>query len=851
MVGNDKKLCKVMDGSDVRFVIPVYQRVYTWKIENCKQLYDDLIRVIRDDRDSHFFGSIVYVTNPDSVNDERLVIDGQQRLTTVSLLLLAMSNLIEEGKVKPVDQHLQSKVMDYIVDKYEPSDAKVKLKHVKGDDAAFNKLFGDEKEYVAQSNLTINYEYFYNRIQQQEISVDELFTAFKKLNVIDIKLNNDDNPQLIFESLNSTGVALSEGDKIRNFILMGLTPAEQTRLYESYWRKIEQECTTDEISSFVRDFLSLKQRAIPSFSKIYVTFKDYVATSHQNSEELLKDLYKYAKYYGTIRKANSGIKSVDASLFRLNKLETTVARPFLFDLLDLHESGVIDDAKLFDVLSTIESYIFRRNICDVPTNALNKIFLFLHREIVRLEQNADHYVDKFKFVLLGKKESGRFPDDEEFAEALSNKQIYLMNSKNKIYLFERLENANTVEDKDVYRHIEDGTYSIEHIMPQHLTESWAKSLGENYDDVHETWLHKLANLTLTGYNSKYSNDDFANKRDMENGFKDSGLRMNQWIAKCAKWDEEELKARNNLLVNKAKKIWMYPETEYVAPEKELDSVSLDEDISLKGKYLIKYSFKGLEQPVESWIEMYRRVLKELHSTDKSVLTQIAFADPVEGELSVYASNKAGNGWDEIDDGIFIWHITSTDTKLTLLRRFFKLYGVDESDLVFFIKDERENENDLSPYEAAYKKLWDYVIPELKKGNNGESKQGIFSGVNFSKDNWVSGFFGVSGCNISCIASKSNARVQLYIATHSKENNKTLFDKMLAHKEEIESKVGSSLIWLRKDESKSSSIEIELKNVNAWNEIDYDAIAQFCVTWSKKFNEIIVPILIEENKKINN
>ena len=239
MKGSETKFVSYMQGSDKRFVIPVYQRNYDWKTENCKQLYDDLIKVIRRGRKSHFFGSIVSVHNDGEFN-EYLVIDGQQRLTTVSLLLLAMYNLMKNGVLTPERSNLAEKIYKtYLIDEWQDDDTRIKLKPVKNDRNAFDKLFDKESEHIPDSNLTINYNYFYSRIQKEEVTLDELYEAVAKLEIINITLHQDDNPQLIFESLNSTGVALSEGDKIRNFILMGLPAKQQNDFYEKYWNKIE------------------------------------------------------------------------------------------------------------------------------------------------------------------------------------------------------------------------------------------------------------------------------------------------------------------------------------------------------------------------------------------------------------------------------------------------------------------------------------------------------------------------------------------------------------------------------------------------------------------------------------
>lgn len=292
MKGSEAKLVSYMQGSDKRFVIPVYQRNYDWKQENCKQLYDDLVRIVRDDRKSHFFGSIVSVHNEGQFN-EFLIIDGQQRLTTVSLLMLAIHDAIEAGVVTPTDSRLADKIYrTYLIDEWQDDETRIKLKPVKNDSKAFQMLFQSPDDYIKGSNLTANYRYFYTRVQKEEVSVDALYTAITRLEIINITLNHEDNPQLIFESLNSTGLALSEGDKIRNFILMGLPIKEQNTYYDAYWNRIELN-TGYNVSAFVRDYLSLKQQVIPTMDRVYLTFKRYVEDQSILTEPLLCDLLAY------------------------------------------------------------------------------------------------------------------------------------------------------------------------------------------------------------------------------------------------------------------------------------------------------------------------------------------------------------------------------------------------------------------------------------------------------------------------------------------------------------------------------------------------------------------------------
>lgn len=839
MKGSECRLIEYMEGAKKRFIIPVYQRNYDWKTENCKQLFDDLIKIIANSRKSHFFGSIVSVYNPSGRNTEFLVIDGQQRLTTVSLLFLAMYNLISKGIVVPEDASLVNQIYeDFLVDKYQPEEKRIKLKPVKNDQKAFGKLFSDEKEHIRESNLTANYNYFYERIQKQEITIDELFDAICSLEIINITLNNDDNPQLIFESLNSTGLDLSEGDKIRNFILMGLPANLQDEYYEKYWNKIE-ECTKYDVSSYVRDYLSVKQQAIPSQKRIYANFKDFVELSNIQTDALLEELLAYANRYKILLSGGTNNKALNACIYRLNRLESTVTRPFFLEVLRLYDENKLDISEVAEIFLTTENYLFRRTICDLPTNALNKIFLLLHREIVRYEGTEENYVDKFKYALLSKKERARFPREEEFSSAFTERQIYLMNSKNKIYILERLENFGTVEDKDVYSHCDEGTYSIEHIMPQHLTPTWVSDLGEEYEQIHEMWLHRIANLTLTAYNSKYSNSSFEEKKTMENGFDDSGIRMNTFIAKKDKWTLAELEERNDYLLKRSLEIWKLPATEFQPAEKQLDSYTLEDDGELTGRQIARFSFKNTEQPVSSWVEMFQKVMQILYSEDKTIITKLAISD--EENLAVHFSMNSGDFTKcvEIGDGIYVWTNTSTQSKLSVLSRIFNLYGADPSDLVFYLRDESEtSEDEIGTRFELRRRYWTYALEFIHEAHGDAS----FSNVNPSRDNWISGFFGVSGFCIECVANYDSARVEIYFGKPEKSDNKKAFDALLVHKSEIESKLGVSLIWNRNDDVKASKVYYQLNNVSIENEVDWLQMARFHAEWSKKFYDVIVPYI---------
>lgn len=690
MKGNEKLLCQYMEGSSKRFIIPVYQRNYDWTIDQCKQLFDDLVGLSKNNLKRHFFGSIVSAQSEDSSMEEFLIIDGQQRLTTVSLLLLAMYNILDKELLTTDDETLKTRLFDeYLVDKYAKEETRIKLKPVKNDAKAFNILVDRHEEPVVGSNITTNYEYFFKRIQNEEVTISELFDSFRKLEIINIFLGPEDNPQLIFESLNSTGLDLSEGDKIRNFILMDVEPRKlQEDYYEKYWHKIEI-ATNYDVTFFVRDYLSIKLQSIPVIKKTYQEFKKFYYSSSRDKKEILEDMLAYAKRYQQIITGKSPLRDIEPVLGRLLFFEATVTRPYLMEVLRFAESENGENPKLSEkevseILNIVESYIFRRQICDLPTNSLNKIFASLHNEIIHLDDRSDNYVDKLKYTLLNKQGKGNFPSDSLFLKALSVKEIYPMRAKSKQYIMERYENWGTKESKNVYELIDKGTYSIEHIMPQTLSYDWQKALGENWQEIHETWLHRLANLTLTAYNSKYQNNSFQKKRDVENGFRDSGLRMNQRLANYDKWTEIELEDRDKEMIDKAKQIWPMITSEF-EPDKTIEEkVFLDDEPNLTGRKINGYEFLGAYTSVESWLDMYLKVVEYIIDEDPQImLNQV---NQEENSMSYYFDNhQVKERYKKVYDGIFVNTNTSTNTKIMGLRKIFDLYQIDQSELIFVLK----------------------------------------------------------------------------------------------------------------------------------------------------------------------
>ena len=689
MKGSASHLLEFLEGSRKRFVIPVYQRNYDWKQENCKQLFDDLVQVIRENKQSHFFGSIVSYAH---LRDEVVLIDGQQRITTVSLILIAMINAMKQGIMASEDSNLVDILQDtYIIDKYRKEERKVRLKPFRDDCNAFDRLiFNKEEDYVADSKVTHNYHYFFDRITNlKELTMDELYRAIDSLEIIDIVLEPEhgDDPQLIFESLNSTGLDLTEADKIRNFILMGLKPDIQEKYYDDYWNKIEN-CTGSELDSFVRNYLTIETGVIPNIRNVYQAFKAYA--KGKDIQQLLGQMLTYATAYKKLTTFDLGDSEANEIAKRLDLLDMTVAYPFLMAFMIYASDTGIYEKELVPVLSCIESFIFRRLMCDLPTNALNKIFATLHKFVVKNKKETDTYSDVMVYYLETRKLSSTFPKDEEFLNGFTTKNIYAMRGKNKTYLFERLENGSSKEKNDIVGNIAEGILTIEHIMPQTLSPWWRQELGDKYETIHEKWLHTIANLTLTGYNSTYSNKSFPEKKTIENGFLQSGLRLNQYIAKFDQWTEKELEMRKKDLSDKALKIWTYPSTNFKPVKKEDDVVSLSEDNGVAtGRKITSFLFKDTIYAVSDWAKMMWEIAKLLCEINPSLLYKEA-----RSKKNVWFQTTPAKHYQELATGLYFCPShSSTWNKMAILKNLFKLYQIDEDELAFGLAPIKEENNE--------------------------------------------------------------------------------------------------------------------------------------------------------------
>lgn len=686
MKANEKYLVRFLESSDTNFVIPVYQRNYDWKKEQCKQLYDDLVNMIKNNYTTHFFGTIVSIYNDSARNREYLIIDGQQRTTTISLLLLAIYNILDSGRLSS-NTIIKEKILNqYLINPYSNEECKIKLRPIKEDRNAFEKLFNND-ELIEESNITLNYNYFYERIILGEITIDELYYAIERLIIVEIELKNgEDDPQLIFESLNSTGLDLTDADKVRNFILMNQPSKKQEELYNKYWNKVEKN-TNYSVTQFIRDYLTMKENKIPNINKIYINFKRYIQESKIDIEACLKDMLKFSTYYKALITSNINIKEADIIIKNINRLEVTVSYPFLLEVFDDYYNKEINKEELVEILKITESYIFRRIVCKAPTNALNKVFMNLSKEIKRIPNYKENYLEIFKYILTNKKSSQRFPNEDEFKFNFLECDVYSWKSKNKIYLLEQLENYDNNEKVDIENLINDKKLSIEHIMPQTLTPAWKKILGEGYPEIHAKYIGTIGNLTLTGYNAKLSNRSFIEKRDMEKGFKDSRLRLNKYLTEINEWNEDTIKERANKLFETASNIWKFPIINYSIEEENNNIFSLEDEDDFTNTKVEKYIFRDETVKVRNWTNLYENLCLELYEMNPVPFIRLTKKEFNQENLNKrFSSENIGlrNPF-QVANNVYIEKNLSTEAKLQTLRIIFDEYGIEYSELLFNIK----------------------------------------------------------------------------------------------------------------------------------------------------------------------
>lgn len=592
------------------FYIPVYQRNYDWKRIQCKALFKDIENIATDEnRSSHFLGTIVYVEGESLANFRKfIVIDGQQRLTSIMLLLKAVVDLTDNEDLKlEIEQ-------SYLTNRFSPEPLKIKLKPMKQDAGNFHKLINNQIKDMEESQILLNYNLFKDLMEESALSPEEIYQGIQKLEIVYIQLAKErENPQLIFESLNSTGLDLTQADLIRNYLLMGQDYNQQERLYSDYWVKLEQLLPDAMISDFIRDYLTLKTKTIPNKDKVYISFKEYYQRiNNYDSEGFLEELKTYGEYYSWFKYCNSPDEEVNKKLSQLQRLKSTVVYPFLLNIFeDCYMYHNIDTSMICRTLDVILSYVMRRLLCEMPANALNKVFASMAKDIGRYD--GEDLCDKVALVLAGKKGKAVFPDD-----ILLKEKLMLRNSYKFIHIKYILEQIECKQGKEIVNFDE---LTIEHIMPQTLTAKWKIDLGKKAAEIYEKYINCIGNLTLTGYNSEISNKSFEEKKNI---YKKSNIYINKRLADFDAWGEAEIIKRSEWLINEICSIWKCPDiitSEEVCIDTRTE-FDITDEADVTGRTPCELEICGEIFSVDSWRSFFKSVCMKMYEYDAQIFRSL-------------------------------------------------------------------------------------------------------------------------------------------------------------------------------------------------------------------------------------
>ncbi|MCG8182399.1 DUF4268 domain-containing protein [Tenacibaculum piscium] len=822
MKANELPINNFLQAANVQFVIPVYQRNYDWNTNECKELINDIIAVESDKRGTHFIGSIVFIHEgiySTSEVKELVIIDGQQRLTTINILYVALFRFAKENGLENEADRLYNM---FLTNQYVEQEAsKLKLKQTDKNSLAFKAIINaTENEFENYSNVIENYSFFRTIITQDTFEV--IKNGLKRLIFVEISLERDkDDPQRIFESLNSTGLALSQSDLIRNFILMDLEPKDQSRIFDKIWSPIEENAKDlvrqkSMVSDYIRDYLTLKSKKIPNKNKVYAEFKNLYKNkkgeAYQQDLENIKSLSAHYKRF--INPSCVKDASLKKELEYINRLEINVAFPFLLQVFEDMENGVINKIELIKILKLIQSYTWRRFIVGLPTSALNKIFMALYADV-----DIEDYYNSIEISLMKKKGSSKFPTDDDLRTALKDRDLYNIQAKNRNYMFEMIENFNNREYVDTSNE----NITIEHIFPRNPHEDWNTLLPkDDYFTFKEKRLNTIANLTLSGNNGALSNKVFLDKKNMntddkEQGYQYSRLWLNSYLRTIENWDIDNYNKRFEIIYQRFLQIWEYPKS--VIPETnnnvEQNIFVAEKPTNKKLEYFIFEDSKIEESHIAN---MYDHVIKSLFRKNTQLLIN-------NQEILKITKNKEDfRTSSEVLNGYFIEYNTDSRTKFNTLKRLLSLFELQDELIIKYKSDETE------PSRFSFrKKYWKQLLPLIKNTD-------LFSNISPSKDSWISTGAGISGISYSLIATGYYVRIELTISSSNKEKNKQYFNQLLQNKTAIENSFGKKLEWEELVEHKMSRIKYEMQGINLFELNDWNQMNNFITNHLSKFQE---------------
>lgn len=682
MKASEASLYEFITKSNTKFVIPVYQRNYDWTDKHCKVLLNDIKEAGKKNK-KHFIGSIVYVNDdivPITKGKELIIVDGQQRLTTIILIYLRLYKLADKLNDKALKEEIFELCLINKHAKVKNEEEKIKLKPTENNDKALKHIYKSSSiNFKGKSNIIDNYIFFEKNITENNYK--EVLSGLENLIFVDMALGKDDDPQRIFESLNSTGLDLSQGDLIRNYILMKLNSQQQIEIYENYWEYIEKDAkdeslNKDMVSDFIRDFMTSEYGKIPNKNRVYEEFKEkYSIDDFGKIKGYLEILKEYASYYNKLlNPKNENDKDISLKLENIKSLEVNVSYPFFLKIYKDYNGKIIDKNTFIYIIDLIESFVFRRFICDVPTNAMNKIFMTLYSKI-----DKNNYIESLEKHLCKLGSAQRFPKNDEVISKLKEKNIYeSINQKRKMYLFEKLEQGLS----QTFINFSQTPYTIEHIFPQKPVKEWKKELNQKDYNIMQEKLHTIANLTISANNGELGNKTFEEKQDMnvdnkEQGYKYSKLWLNEYLNEIEEWKPKNIEERFDKIKKRFLKVWKYPNVVITNDNIEVDIFEADDPTGKKLEYI---KFNGEEHnDITDVSKLFSFIIKYYYNEKK----ELFFTDEIQKVIKI-TTNKEELISDypiQLSDIYYAENTYSSDKKFDLIKKLIDIFDREDELLI--------------------------------------------------------------------------------------------------------------------------------------------------------------------------
>ncbi len=712
MISAQTTIQKILNASETYYEIPNFQRPYAWQTTNATEFLSDLEESVEKHK-NHYFGTVVLVEDTAS-SYSVAIIDGQQRVTTSLLMVAAIYHLVKKD---PSLIENPETTPDLIRDRYlfnaNIDKNKVKLRTVTTDNQILQHIFdkeGEESRLEPRERMSNIYQVYstFRKYFSTRKGLDKYIEGLRLFEVMSITLNgSDDNPQRVFESINSTGKPLTDGDKIRNFALMLSNDKLRNQVYEKYWSIIEEslvDSNKDYITDFFRSYIISKRAAVVKLDAVYPEFKKqfdkHVGEAQEENKidafygDVVESLgfYKLLKLID-INDFDSRYAGIRETIFKMRYLQIDLYIPFALNVLRHHAAGELSDKQLEDAFILIETYFSRRIVSGVDTTSVDRFLGSLHKDILSYQKTSPEadYVEVLSYIILNRIGQTRVPDDDEYENAISNRDAYYQRNSFLIYVLTAAEESSK-EAVHTLHQISDGKLklSIEHVMPQTLaSKDWQAMLGDDFERIHRDYLHTLANLTLTGYNSEYSNRPYLEKMNLEVkdkktgevrkvGFADSKLPLNEWIARHDTWNEETLKKRRQWWIQSLKKVWPMPTTTF-HPVEEDNSVNLLEVTDLKGKSVRSVEVFGEQTSVTTWAETLDAIAEAVYNRNPEFIEKVSEDD----WLSRFIKQDPGafyNSAEILDTGYYIDTGNDTNTKLRIVAAIGKIFNLSLDDV---------------------------------------------------------------------------------------------------------------------------------------------------------------------------